>query len=177
MVFHGWYDLLTPEKEFKKLLNLQFCGTFGPARNEMTQRFTSHFNLIYTDAFSDDSLKKIFNNIVEWWFFNNTDLNRQIVSLKNDLIAGSVSIYNKISITLRPTPSKMHYLFNLRDISKIFQGMFMSNQSAITDANDLCKLWIHEVLRIFSDRLINTSDRETFLTELKGVLNTNLKEK
>jgi predicted RNA-binding protein len=34
-------------------------------------------------------------------------------------------VYKTISAQLLPTPAKSHYTFNLRDLSKIFQGMTM----------------------------------------------------
>lgn len=37
----------------------------------------------------------------------------------------TIELYNRISLELLPTPSKFHYTFNLRDISKVFQGLLM----------------------------------------------------
>ena len=49
----------------------------------------------------------------------------------------------------RPTPAKSHYCYNLRDVSKVFQGIAKSNAKAITKEDDMLKLWAHECLRVF----------------------------
>jgi dynein heavy chain len=79
------------------------------------------------------------------------------------MIESTQIVYNKVAEKLRPTPSKMHYTFNLRDISKVFQGMCSGDAKSTQDTIDLIRLWIHEVDRVFGDRMINKND--------KGVLN------
>lgn len=46
---------------------------------------------------------------------------------------------------LLPTPAKMHYLFNLRDLSKVFQGMSTVGSGVVTEKGKLVRLWVHEV--------------------------------
>jgi len=36
------------------------------------------------------------------------------------VVASTIEIYQRISEELRATPAKFHYLFNLRDVSKVF---------------------------------------------------------
>lgn len=45
--------------------------------------------------------------------------------LTDPLVAASVKIYERIASELLPTPAKSHYTFNLRDLSKVFQGLLM----------------------------------------------------
>lgn len=67
----------------------------------------------------------------------------------------SVDLYNQIVQKMLPTPAKMHYLFNLRDISKIFQGLLRSHKDYQNTTTSLLRLWVHEAFRVFSDRLID----------------------
>ena len=76
---------------------------------------------------------------------------------------GVIEIFNSVTSQLLPTPSKIHYLFNLRDISKVFQGIMRSNKEYYDSTESITKLWIHEMTRIFGDRLIDRTDREFLL--------------
>ena len=38
----------------------------------------------------------------------------------DELMDAALDLYNKIRTVKLPTPSKSHYTFNLRDISKVF---------------------------------------------------------
>ena len=62
---------------------------------------------------------------------------------------------------LKPIPAKSHYTFNLRDVSKVVQGVLMM-KLARSRTGVLAKLWAHEALRVFCDRLIDDDDRKYF---------------
>jgi dynein heavy chain, axonemal len=47
------------------------------------------------------------------------------------IIDSTIEIYNKIQEDLKPTPAKFHYTFNLRDVSKVIQGIMMSHPKSV----------------------------------------------
>ncbi|CAM9879439.1 unnamed protein product, partial [Choristocarpus tenellus] len=57
---------------------------------------------------------------------------------------------------------RFHYTFNLRDISKVFQGILMITAAKCTTVDTVIRLWIHECSRVFYDRLISREDQEWF---------------
>lgn len=74
-------------------------------------------------------------------------------------------MYRTLSQALVPTTSKLHYIFTLLDVYKIFRQFFAVGNSQqplaqITSRRQLIKWWLHEVFRVFGDRMIDTKDEE-----------------
>ena len=44
-------------------------------------------------------------------------------------------------------------------MSKVFQGVLQSSPKTVTNSNECLRLWSHECLRVFSDRMIETKVR------------------
>lgn len=65
--------------------------------------------------------------------------------------------------TFLPLPSRSHYLFNFRDLIKVVQGILSvpsSKYDATGDARKkVLKLFVHENLRVYADRLVDEKDR------------------
>jgi len=123
----GWYDLET--LEFKYLEDITFVAAMGPpsqGRNSISLRYSRHFNLIYVEPFLPHSLQRIFCVVMDWFFMNDgKDMVKACSSLSEKMVVSTIQIYNtiKLSKELLPTPAKSHYIYNLRDISKVFLGI------------------------------------------------------
>lgn len=61
-----------------------------------------------------------------------------------------------------PTAVKFHYIFNLRDLTNVFQGLLFSNTECLTVPSDLVRLWMHETQRVYGDKLADEKDIELF---------------
>ena len=86
----------------------------------------------------------------------------ELAPLAPQLVQSSVNIYARIQKELLPTPLRSHYTFNLRDLSKVFQGVLMVKSRHLHSKDELIRLWCHEGQRVFRDRLINEDDRVWF---------------
>jgi dynein heavy chain, axonemal len=65
----------------------------------------------------------------------------------------------KSSEELFPTPKKSHYLFNMRDMNKVFIGIGNATHLGVRTDLEMIKLWVHESRRVFQDRLIDQNDQ------------------
>ncbi|XP_078019489.1 dynein axonemal heavy chain 1 [Epinephelus lanceolatus] len=164
----GWYD----RKQigtFRRLVDINFACAMGPpggGRNPITQRFTRHFNFLSFTEMEDASKKKIFSTILGSWMGPVP----AIQPLNEPLVDATIHVYSTITSQLLPTPAKSHYTFNLRDLSKVFQGILMAEAGMIEDKLQLLQLWYHESCRIFQDRLVSAEDRDWFTCLLKDCI-------
>ncbi len=157
----GWYD--RKENEFRRVVDVQFCAAMGPpggGRTKITQRYVRHFNVINFINFSDESLARVFSTIMDWRL--GQGFTGAVKAMSGTLVDATITVYNTIAKELLPTPAKSHYTFNLRDMSKVFQGTLQGSPDFTKDKEGMVRLWSHECMRVFYDRLIDQPDRLWF---------------
>ncbi|XP_055265604.1 dynein axonemal heavy chain 3 [Moschus berezovskii] len=164
---HGyWFDKKDTNKlDIVDVLLVTAMGPPGGGRNDITGRFTRHLNIISINAFEDDILTKIFSSIADWHFGKGFD----VIFLRYGkmMVQATMTIYKAAVENFLPTPSKSHYVFNLRDFSRVIQGVLLCPHTHLQDVEKFIRLWIHEVYRVFYDRLIDHEDRQVFFNMVR----------
>ncbi|KAL1130882.1 hypothetical protein AAG570_012123 [Ranatra chinensis] len=165
--FKGFYDR---EKLFWKQIRdvvlSAACAPPGGGRNPLTPRFVRHFGLLSIPSPTTSSLQVIFRALMRGFL---ADFAKSISEIADNLVAAAIELYQRITEDLLPTPSKSHYVFNLRDLSKCIQGILQADAGTMRDSSDMQRLFYHECLRVFHDRLVDKIDKSYFYHLLQSV--------
>ncbi|CAH1104335.1 unnamed protein product, partial [Psylliodes chrysocephalus] len=153
-------------KQIQDVIIAVGCAPPGGGRNPLTPRFVRHFGMLLIPPPNEMALKVIFKSILKG--FLNTFIT-EIKAMGDAMINAAVDIYQKIESDLLPTPSKSHYVFNLRDLSKCIQGITQADAGTMRTESQMQRLFYHECLRVFHDRLINTEDKSYFYLLMREI--------
>jgi dynein heavy chain, axonemal len=168
----GWYDLKDNKHPFRHIIDTMLICSMGPpggGKTFITPRMQRHFNIVAFTDVDEQTLTHIFKTILSW-YFETRGFNSEVARMDDKIVAGTMKIYTNIQEELRPTPAKSHYTFNLRDFSKVIMGICMIDKVKCASVDTAIRLWAHETMRVFGDRLINDEDRMWMLEAVKDTV-------
>ena len=90
-----------------------------------------------------------------------------------NVVHATLQLHLKVSQIFMPTAVKFHYIFNLRDLSNVFQGLLFASNECINSPIDIVRLWCHETHRVYLDKLADIKDIENFEKVQKDILKKN----
>jgi len=170
MDYQFWFDRQKIEPNYiQDFQIISSMGKPGGGRAEISHRIVSKFHLINYTIPSESNMKKIFETIGAFKF---QAFDEEIKGMSESLAISTINLFNLIQEHFLPTPAKSHYVYNMRDISKVFQGLFQADKNFYEGKEHIIKLWAHEVLRVFCDRLNTLDDRELFKTFVNQEMET-----
>ncbi|CAL8109272.1 unnamed protein product [Orchesella dallaii] len=169
-----WYDKKdTSTINLVDLLLVTAMCPPGGGRTDITARFIRHLSILSIDAFDDNTMKKIFQAIVDWHFAKEFDT--EVVRWGRPLVQATMQVYKSAASLFLPTPAKSHYVFNLRDFARVIRGVLLVPNTHLKEGQKLIRLWFHEVYRVFYDRLVDDQDRQICFNLVGETLAENFK--
>uniref|UniRef100_A0A673VKH9 Dynein axonemal heavy chain 17 n=1 Tax=Suricata suricatta TaxID=37032 RepID=A0A673VKH9_SURSU len=158
---HGhWYD--RQKLTLKDVHNCQYVACMNPTSGSFTidPRLQRHFCVFAVSFPGQEALTTIYNTILaQHLAFRSAPMVVQRMSTQ--LVASALALHQKVTATFLPTAIKFHYVFNLRDLSNIFQGLLFSTAEILRVPLDLARLWLHEAERVYGDKMVDKKDQET----------------
>ena len=149
----------TTDKTWVTLDRVQFVGASNPptdvGRHPLSQRFLRHAPLIMVDYPGESSLIQIYNTF-------NTAVLKIIPLLRgysDALTKAMVQFYLKSQHRFTPT-IQPHYVYSPRELTRWVRGVYEAMHSLDTlSIEGLIRIWAHEALRLFQDRLVLDIER------------------
>ena len=154
----GFYDR-GKDKTWKNLRDVQFVAAMAPpggGRNALDPRLTSRFSVLHVTFPEEAALYKIYHSILADHL---AAFQGETVHMAEAVTKATLQLYSFIEQQLSASPAKFHYVFNLRDLSGVYEGLCKANPDTTRTPTQFLRLWRNECLRVFCDRLITKTDR------------------
>ena len=118
--YNHWYD--RTKLSLKEIHNTQYVSCMNPTAGSFTinPRLQRHFSVFALSFPGNDALLTIYNSILQQHLAMN-NFPSQVQKISQQLAQLAVTFHNKVNSSFLPTAIKFHYVFNLRDLSNIFQ--------------------------------------------------------
>ena len=162
--------------DFKTCEDLYYIGGMGHpggGRNDIPNRLKRQFYTINLTPPSINSINDIYGQMLAGRFpAGKTD--GGLLAVVQLLTQATIGLWKLMQAKMLPTPAKFHYVFNMRDLSRVFQGVLMVPLDSILTGGTrgkegsfqhsppatLLGIWKHECLRVFQDKLTNYKDKD-----------------
>ncbi|RUP48413.1 dynein heavy chain [Jimgerdemannia flammicorona] len=159
LVEYGGY-WRTSDKSWVQLERIQFVGACNPptdpGRVPMTHRFLRHAPLVMVDYPGQISLTQIYST------FSRAML-KVVPNLRgysDALTAAMVDFYLMSQKHFTPD-IQAHYIYSPRELTRWVRGIYEAIKPLeVLTVEGLVRIWAHEALRLFQDRLVTEEDRK-----------------
>ena len=164
MDYGGWFN--TASVEFMNIVNtiiVAAMGQPGGGLYDVPARLTHHFFVLHMPRYELTTMSAILTGLFTQQLQN---YHPAVKDLVRQVSAATLGVYKACVDNLLPIPSKLHYVFSLRNLVRVLKGMLLCGPDIVNGDTEFVKLWYHEMMREFHDRFNSDSDREWFVKRL-----------
>lgn len=176
---HGFYHCCKKGVQRKTINGIQMIGAITTSSfggTNLDPRFISKFNLLHVPKPSEAELKTIFSHTLQQRVISSGGNAIETETLVNLVTCLSLKFFDHLSHELQATPNTPHYLFTLRDLARVFEGLCSLKASWYTEIHNFIRFWRNEIHRVFFDRISTADDVILADNILTRVLESDMQE-
>ncbi|XP_060529688.1 dynein heavy chain, cytoplasmic isoform X3 [Cylas formicarius] len=148
------------DQTWVSLERIQFVGACNPptdpGRKPLSHRFLRHVPVIYVDYPGETSLKQIYGTFTRAMLRLTPGLKGYAEPLTNAMVEFYLASQDRFTQDMQP-----HYVYSPREMTRWVRGICEALRPLDTlSVEGLVRLWAHEALRLFQDRLVEDSERQ-----------------
>ncbi|RYG67614.1 hypothetical protein EON64_07065, partial [archaeon] len=181
IVEYGGFCFLDKDKrgDFKVCEDLQYMAAMqhpGGGKNDIPNRLKRNFFIFNMVLPSITSINDIYGQMLAGRF-PDKKTPEDTLSVVKKLTSATIALWKTMKDKMLPTPAKFHYIFNLRELSRVFQGVLLTPTDTVRTGGYRCeqkvvpfngggvtllRIWKHECSRVFCDKLTNLKDKAIY---------------
>ena len=184
LIEQGGFYFLDKDKrgDFKTCEDLQFVAAMrqpGGGCNDVPNRLKRHFFIFNLEPPSMASIDDLYGQMLHGRF-SAGDFSPALVAVASRLTSATLDLWQRAKARLLPTPAKFHYVFTMRELSRVFEGVLLTPKETVRSGGaqtpcadqgeSLLRLWKHEATRVFEDRLATLADKAWLASTLQEVV-------
>lgn len=197
----GFYSLEKPIGDMRNIVDCSYIAamrTPGADRNDVPNRLKRQFNIFNVPLPNSASIEGIYGQLVSNHFTPEA-FGEDVAQTAKKLVPATIGLRASVQKRMLPTPSKFHYTFSLRELSKVFRGVLTAEPDRFNSAKQnvtspkfgeefdheressyggkvevpdgyLVALWRHECERAFCDQLTTEEDKNWVSGRIMAVI-------
>ena len=143
IVEYGGFCFLDKDKrgDFKVCEDLQFMAAMqhpGGGKNDIPNRLKRNFFIFNMVLPSITSINDIYGQMLTGRFPADK-VPEETLKVVNNLTTATIQLWRTMKDKMLPTPAKFHYIFNLRELSRVFQGIMLTPTATIRTGGYRCE--------------------------------------
>ncbi|GAA5974101.1 hypothetical protein JCM11641_003434 [Rhodosporidiobolus odoratus] len=159
LVEHGGF-WRTSDKAWVRLENIQIVGACNPptdpGRVPLTQRFLRHAPLVMVDYPGETSLKQIYGTFARALLKVAPPLRGYAEPLTDAMVDFYLASQRRFTADIQA-----HYIYSPRELTRWTRGIYEAIRPLDNlSVEGLVRIWAHEALRLFQDRLVTEDERK-----------------
>ena len=188
LVEYGGFYFLDKDKrgDFKTCEDLLYLAAMqhpGGGKNDIPNRLKRNFFIFNLVLPSITSINDIYGQMLDGRF-TSEDFHTETLDVVGKLTNATIRLWRTMKTKMLPTPAKFHYVFNMRDLSRVFQGILFTPKESVLEGglrakegllenfspqNMLLGLWRHECDRVFCDKLATEKDKDNYVSYINEI--------